>query len=153
MVMELKVALTKVLFAVCGDPWNVRSSRLDAIPVGAILPDQLPGVVHLPSLAAPVHVKDAGAKRFSSCSKESDRLRRRIGLTCGRRRERNHRDHEKNAMGVDLQLGGAEGLGKLDRLTNSTQLPFDSQATTRRKSLGKSRYIGDGADAGGFSGP
>ena len=60
--------------------------------------DQLVGLLHLAVLPRPVHVNVAGARRFSSCSRDNLTRRLRIGLTLEETNDRIQRDQEKNAM-------------------------------------------------------
>src|SRR5438094_63157 len=98
-VIELKVADVRSFWVVvCVDPWKTRSSRLACEPEGAMPPNQLAPVAHLLLAPLPVQVKEAGAKRVSSCSRWREQVRLRMGLTFGRRDDFSQRDHEKKAM-------------------------------------------------------
>src|SRR4051794_11458276 len=74
-VIELNVAPAAMLFSVdsraAPNEPNTRSSTAAALPVGATFPCQLRGLALL-SLAAPVQMKLAGARRVSSSSHRSD---------------------------------------------------------------------------------
>src|SRR4051812_25199268 len=93
-----------VLFSRLAPAGNTRSS-VPVCPVGATLPDQLPGVVQLVLAPLPVQVKLAGARRSSRASSRGVQFGLRIGLTWGRDRERNQRDQEKKAMEEPIKGG------------------------------------------------
>src|SRR3984893_12331320 len=99
MVIELKdpPAMSLLVLNVAALVGKIRSSSGMAEPVGATPVFQLAASLQLLSGPPPIHVKVAGAKRVSRCSRCKARRPRfglRSGFTRGRNSERNQRAHE-----------------------------------------------------------